>query len=445
MTHLSDEDLEVYAMNRGFLESRDAEAHLADCVLCRAQLASHRQFDESLRDIETWRVADPGADSDRENLNAMATQIQREDEEAERLLLPFLAAPESDFGSELASERKYQTGGVARRLCEVAHQVCSQSPLRALSFSEAAIAISEALPERLYPARAVSAVRGLAWKERSNALRFLDRLRESLDALDRAEHFYAQLTAPELDLAIVASIRAFVLFEIDDLDGADAMAEKARAAFQHLGQDARSNYVLFVQGAVLWRRGDTAGAIETFRRVLTFAEATHDVKSNASASANLAWCHLDAGDPATAAELFRAGRASFAEMGFASDVTRCDWGIALVSRDLGRHREALGQLLAVSAAFAEQHVVVDSASAMVEAFEIMLALGEADGIEHLATGLVATLTEAGKMESALTAVAYVKEAAARKSVTPEILRDARAVLRRDNRHRELSLTPPLLL
>jgi hypothetical protein len=79
---------------------------------------------------------------------------------------------------------------------------------------------------------------------------------------------------------------------------------------------------------------------------------------------------------------------------------------------------------------------------MVEAFEIMLALGETDGIERLATGLVETLTEAGKLESALTALAYIKEAAAGKSITPEILRAARTFLRRADRHPELVFAPP---
>lgn len=96
----------------------------------------------------------------------------------------------------------------------------------------------------------------------------------------------------------------------------------------------------------------------------------------------------------------------------------------------------------MSASFAEQKILVDSATAMVEAFEIMLALDQADDIERLATGLVATLTEAGRMESALTALAYIKEAAARKSITPEILRAASTFLRSVERHRDLVFVPP---
>jgi hypothetical protein len=123
-------------------------------------------------------------------------------------------------------------------------------------------------------------------------------------------------------------------------------------------------------------------------------------------------------------------------------VTRCDWGLALVSRDLGNHREALGELLIVSRAFAEQQIVADSATAMVDAFEVMLALDETADIEQLATGLVATLTEAHQMGNALTALAYIKEAAARKSVTREILSAAHTFLRRVDRHPNLTFAPP---
>ncbi len=98
----------------------------------------------------------------------------------------------------------------------------------------------------------------------------------------------------------------------------------------------------------------------------------------------------------------------------------------------------------MSEVFEEQMVVADGAVAMVEAFEIMLALGEADDIERLATGLVETLTEAARTESALTALAYIKEAAARKSITPEILRAARTFLRRVEHHRDLVFVPPFL-
>jgi len=307
--------------------------------------------------------------------------------------------------------------------------------------SSAAIAISMALSEGHYPAHAVSVLRGMAWKELANALRFLDRFHEAIEALAHAETFYRNLASPDLDLGIIAATRAGVLVHIDDLDGAAENARLALEIFQHLGQETRSLYVMAVEGCVLRLRGETGTAIIKLQQLLKLAESTQDVTWQATAKTNLAWCYLKAGDLADAAVLFREARSGYTKLGFTSDVTRCDWGLALVARDLGRHREALNQLLAVSATFRQQQVVLDSATTMVQAFEIMLALGEVDRIESLAAGLVTRLTEAGKMESALTALAYVKEAAESRSLTAKSLREAHAFLRRSERHRDLVFVP----
>ncbi len=445
MIHLSDDEISLYAIGRELVGSPDsAEAHLALCTACRVLLEVHRHFDESLRGSEPWLVADPAADPHRQALSAMALQTQREDEEADQLLAPLLAEPEHVAWGELVNHPKYRTGGVVRRLCEAAHRACPRVPEEALTLSKAAIAISMALPDDLYPARAVSVLRGLAWKELANAARFLDRFHEAIEALARAESFHRHSASPELDLAIIDAIRSFLIMGMDDIDGADKCAKAALEVFLHLGQELRSLSVMNVQGVVFRQRGEFTRSIETLSRVRQFAESIQDPLWQRVAVVNLAWSYLEFGDPLAAEELFRTVRTGLAELGFLSDVTRCDWGLALVARDLGNHREALAQLLAVSASFAEQHVVVDSARAMVEAFEIMLALDEADDIERLATGLVETLTEAGRMESALTALAYIKEAAARKSITPEILRAARTFLRSLERHRDLVFVPPLV-
>jgi tetratricopeptide (TPR) repeat protein len=443
MIHLSDDEISLYAIGRELVDSPDAaEAHLASCPNCRESLDLHERFDETLRGPEPWLVADPAADLHRQALRAMALQTQREDEEADQLLAPLLSEPEHVAWEELVNDPKYRTGGVVRRLCEAAHQVCPRVPEEALTLSNAAIAISMALPDDLYPARAASVLRGLSWKELANAAQFLNRFHEAIEALARAESFHRDAPNPELDIAIIAVIRGWLFSGIEDFDGTDECTKTASEIFLHLGQELRSLYVLSVQGAVLRQRGELTRSIETLSRVRELAESIRDPTWQRASVLNLAWAYQESGDPLAAEELFRTARIGFAEVGFLSDVTRCDWGLALVMRDLGHHREAVAQLLSVSAAFEEQQVVADGAAAMVEAFEIMLALGEADDIERLATGLVDTLTEAGRMESALTALAYIKEAAAKKSITPEILRAARTFLRRVEHHRDLVFVPP---
>jgi tetratricopeptide (TPR) repeat protein len=439
MIHPSDGELATYFIEESRTSSVDA--HVNQCADCRDAVDDHRKFDDLLRGAEPWRVASPTTDSHRNSLRAMARQTQREDEEADVLLAPLLAAPQIAAWEGLVGKKEFRTAGVVRRLCETAHDVCPRLPPEAVKISRVAILISEALPDDLYPAGAVSALRGLAWKELTNGFRFLDRFDEALDALSHAEEHYRQLAEPELDLAIIEIVRAFVLLEIEDYVAADKCAIRALEIFRHLGQDSRSLHVMTVQATIV-RQRKLPLAIEMHSRVLARAEAGADVMWKSIAASNLAWCYLEYGDPVTAKELFRAAKVGCDELGFESDATRCDWGVALAKRDLGNHREALTELVAVSNAFGRQQVVVDSATAMVEAFEIMLALGEHEPIERLATGLVTALTRAGRTESALSALAYIKEAASRKSVTPEILSAARAFLLRADRHHGSIFAPP---
>jgi tetratricopeptide (TPR) repeat protein len=444
VTHPTEGELSLFAIARDFADTAEStEAHLINCAECRAALEVHRQFDSSLREAEPWLVANPAADAHRSSLREMALRMKGEDEQADILLAPLLASPyDGPLWEALVNEQDFRTGGVVRRLCETAHEVCARVPSEALKLSRAAIAISTTLSDDFYPARAVSALRGVAWKELANASRYLDQFDEALEALAQADKSYRELASPELDLAIVDAIRAFVLMETQDLDGAEKCGKRALDTFRHLGQDSRSLYTLTNQAFIHRYRGEFELAIEINGRVLTLAEEAYDPTWKAVAKTNLAWCYLESGKLPEASRLFRAAKAGCTELGFVSDVTRCDWGLALVSRDLGNHREALGELLIVSRAFAEQQIVADSATAMVDAFEVMLALDEPAEIEQLATGLVATLTEAHQMENALTALAYIKEAAARKSVTPEILSAAHTFLRRVDRHPNLTFAPP---
>jgi tetratricopeptide (TPR) repeat protein len=445
VSHLTDDELSLFAMAREFADTADTtEEHLINCAQCRAAFEVHLQFDSSLRESEPWLVANPAADSHRSSLREMALRMKREDEDADILLASLLGSPETVPWEALVNEHDFRTGGVVRRLCETAHEVCGRVPLEALVLSRAAIAVSITLPDDVYPARAVFGMRGLAWKELANALRFLDRFDEALEALAQAETAYRELASPDVDLAIVEAIRAFVLMETERLDGAEECGKRALEIFRHLGQDSRLLYSLTNQACIHRYRGEFELAIKTHGQVLTLAEEANHPTWRAIAETNLAWCYLESGNSLKASELFSLAKAGFTELGFLSDVTRCEWGLALVCRDLGKHREALTELLAVSAAFAEQQIVADSATAMVDAFEVMLALDEVADIEQLATGLVETLTAAHQMENALTALAYVKEAAARKSVTSEILTAARTFLHRTDRHPDLIFAPPHL-
>lgn len=74
--------------------------------------------------------------------------------------------------------------------------------------------------------------------------------------------------------------------------------------------------------------------------------------------------------------------------------------------------------------------------------EALLILERWDEIAKVAAHAYRVLRKAGNVTGALTALAYLKEAAAKRQLTPESLRVVREYLRRVEREPDLLFAPP---
>lgn len=220
--HFSRDELAQY--HDGLLASPDEGAvtsHLEHCPSCAAILDEIRSFDEALRTEEVWHFADElETRHERQRLEELEQQIAREEEEAARMLHPLLGSPFRFLWSNIAPKKRYRSGGVVRLLARASADAREQDPLHALNLADAAVAIAESLPVDTYPARGVYHLHGLAWKERANACRYLNRHADALEALDRAERAYRRLLVNDLELAVVDYVRGTVLWKQQRLDEA---------------------------------------------------------------------------------------------------------------------------------------------------------------------------------------------------------------------------------
>jgi hypothetical protein len=87
-------------------------------------------------------------------------------------------------------------------------------------------------------------------------------------------------------------------------------------------------------------------------------------------------------------------------------------------------------------------MVTDAALAGLDIADALLALGQTKPIVDLATRLFRVFTEAGMLTGALTAIAYIKEAAAVGTLTSAALQSVRTFLRRAERQPDLLFEPP---
>lgn len=442
--HIPEHELAVFAFDPDAVTARrsiEMQQHAAVCEECRARLDFFSVTEEDLADPDVWERSAGSATL--EALRAYGEQIAEEDEEAEELLAPFFASPVLAAMANLRTlGKRYLTGGVVRRLNAHANSICESEPLDALTFAEAAISVAEALREDLYPAQAVFEMRGTAWKEQARALHLLGRLNEALDSLGRAERSYRRLASPGFGLANAAHVRAAVLYEQQRLDEAATIAEQAEKAFFHLGDDERRMKAVYLRACIRYEAHDPESAIALFGVVVDYGEETDNATWIARGSYALGNCEVERNKLGDASMHFQKALAVFREIGPPTERVKTEWGVARVLLHAGKRSEAIRRLSDVAAEFEARGMVTDMALVGLDTAEALLGLGRPDEIVDLASRLFRVFKDAGMLTGALTALAYLKEAAAAGKLTPANVSEIRTFIRRAERQPELVFVPP---
>jgi tetratricopeptide (TPR) repeat protein len=445
MEHPGERCLGLYALDPALVAGRDAlEAHLAACGACRAALEEIRAWDRTLREPDTWAAAAQNADVRAQELRAFVLRAAAEDAAAVALLKDFEdpEAATSFVWEDVARKPEYQTGGVARRLCTLANGMCERQPLYALSLAEAATRIADLLPDASYPRTTIHELRGEARKEQANAFRFLGRFADALKALDAAEEEYGMLPLEGVGIVAVQFVRASVLHEQDQLDAAEALARQSAAGAQHLGETDRFMRARHLQGEILYERRLFTDAAAIFAGILSYGEQRDDVLWIARESLTLGHCYIELRSLPEASRLLHRALRLFENLDLPPEVTRTRWALARLYFAEGKAAEATYRLRTAIQELARFGILTDAAIAAVDLAEMLHTLGRTREIPKLLAGVVQTFTAAGKITGALTALAYLKDAAAAGQIIPAAFPHVRRFLTRAERRPELLFAPP---
>jgi hypothetical protein len=151
---------------------------------------------------------------------------------------------------------------------------------------------------------------------------------------------------------------------------------------------------------------------------------------------------VDRGNLGEASMLFHTALVIFREIGPEPDRVATEWGIARVVLHSGQLSEAIRRLRAVAAEFERRSMVTDAALVGLDIAEALLALDRPKEIVALAKHLFSIFTEAGMLTGALSAIAYLKHAAAANQLTPNAVKEIRSFMRRAARQPALQFAPP---
>jgi len=443
MSHIAEGDLALYAFEPDSLPAgrrAEMERHLAECAECQARHDFFAVTEEDLGDLSTWERSVGSATY--ASLMEYGARIAEEDREAEVLLQHLIGRPAELAWTPLASKKKFRTGGVVRKLCAAAHAIYESDPLAALTLAEAAVSVAEVIPDDTYPANAVDQLRATAWKERANAQMLLGQCAEAHDSLDRAERFYRRIRNSGHGLSIVALVRASLLLQQEQFEEAMKMAERAELGLAHAGDNQRRMDALFLRACVTYEAGRPDEAVPLFRQVIEYGENTKSVQWIGRGSYAIGNCEVDRGNIGEASLQFHRALMIFREAGPEAHRIFTEWGIARVVLHGGKPSEAVRRLRDVAAEFEKRSMVTFAALVGLDITEVLLALERPKEIAKLAQHLFSVFTKAGILTGALSAFAYLKEAASAKRLTTTDVDFIRIFLRRAERQPSLRFSPP---
>ncbi|MGH9422528.1 MAG: hypothetical protein ACRD3J_21305, partial [Thermoanaerobaculia bacterium] len=280
MTHLDEQVLSEYSLDPEGVDDRDGvEAHLAECDICRDQLAVYSAIDAALVHLETAgyveQLRTPNARF--EDFRAKRIQATEEEETARAILKPLLKSPLKFRTADLASRPRCHTLGMVRVLCAEANARHEQRP----KFSHLLAATAYAIATKLenVPEGSKRAAMGMALREGANALRYLGRFAEALKALDYAETLFdATPSTDAFDIAIVRFIRATVCMKSDRLSEGIILARDAAQVFREYGAQARELGAVMAEACCLSLSGHAQDAVDAFDRVIALSRESGDTR-----------------------------------------------------------------------------------------------------------------------------------------------------------------------
>lgn len=332
----------------------------------------------------------------------------------------------------------YRGYGTLQYLLESARELWEDEPTLAHQITSTVIGFVDRVsgPSRIHEI----SLRALARKEYANTCEVAGDLREALAAAKQAVSIYGEAPSLAFDQTRARLVLCKVLREMGEVESAIEIARDCATIFQEFGEISYSNMARMFEAGVLFSSKRFGEAAEIFRNVMADAEAKGDVLTVARCLQNAAQCARELGDLTSARELYPRALKHFDDLNAKGDANCARWGLAVTLAASGQPRHAISELYKVRAVFLSLGMNSRAASAALDIVRIKVELSE--DVRDLAAELVRLFTDAGLTQSAIEALAYVREQAQIGHLTPAKVTDVRRYFEELGRKPALLFLPP---
>ncbi|MGH9459317.1 MAG: hypothetical protein ACRD2J_16905 [Thermoanaerobaculia bacterium] len=424
------------------------EKHLETCASCMELYGEIQELALTLADAEVWGGDEPAMNVRMEaepGLDRLVTESLRLTEEefrAAAILEDLRARPVEQWHVMLRQFDGVCTVGLVRELLGEGRRRAHIAPREFEQIATLAIEAADALDPSAYLAGVVERARGQAWKDRANALRLCGEIQDALWSLDEAERHYRQQPIPDFDLATVDYVRATVLHETDRLSEALSIVQTVAETFLEYGDDTRYRHAGLVEANLLRNLGSSREAREKFMALLKPTQQAGDLSTLAMLFLNIAHCSVDILDADTASIYFLQALNMSIEMGISDVAIASRWGLGRLLVSKGDYEQGIARLRSAARELEQIGADGDFAIIHLDILEALVALGRYDDVPAISRLLIDRFAKAGVQRYAMAALAYLREAAETRAVTPELVRHVRTYVERLPKQPELLFLPP---
>ena len=394
----------------GLLDEAEEDSHVPVCDTCTGTLESYRDLSAALHDDSVWDERELPESASPQTTNFLRTFAERtraEDIAAGPIVAKLVADPTS-----IEQHPEWRTAGVVRGLLKVVDERNFSEPKTAADLAELAVKVAHSIEPSLYPLDTITKLRAAAWHELGYADYRIGSFRESLQALDKTDELLRECMVSEYESADVALHRAQLYAELERLDEGIRLADAASEIFWRFQNIRRVAVAKATKANLLMAARRYDEALLVHQEIA--ANSSVDELSRAIAVYHAAMCHREQSRFSEAKTLFARSIDVFERLGLTSRRAKARWSLGSVFALEHQLEDALALFSEVRQEFEDLGMAQDVALASVDAAEVLMMLDRPGEVVDLCRAAMDYFTNAGLAytQGALTALAYLKEAAA---------------------------------
>lgn len=355
--------------------------------------------------------------------------VVREGQEAPRLLAKLMEHPEEARIRRLASDEVFHTWGLTQLLLQKSRERVHSDARQAVELAELAVEVVDHLPAEPYHPEWVGDLEARTWAVLGNARRVVGELTSAEAAFRRAFAFLEgestgrpQVRAEMLDL--LASLRR----EQGRLDEALALLDEMESLYRKVGDDHMVGKALLKRAITLNEQGKTRRAVEVVGRATPLLDPARDAQLPRYARQHLVGYLI-------ALDRFAEARERLTELGSDPDWPeaqrqRLRWMEAQIAQGLQEWETAEALYLDLQSWFLRHDLPFDAALVSLDLALLYKETDRDEDLQRLASQILPLFQTRGVGREALASLLLFQQALERKTLTAELLREMRDIVRR---------------